>query len=284
MSTAGQWRWMETDYPATRRAMGRDRKIVTDRELEQQLAELFPGAAPEDVEDFMRNLQRFGRQAAPYAVRALSGAVQGGLAGAVGGVPGIVAGAVLGGAAGALTTPRGGAARQAPTQAPPTQVPRTLAPPIQQVPRHAPAPQARTPHSPPAGQMSPQLLGGPGPFGAAPAPPTAAAQPAGAQQALQQLLLLLSRPETQLSLLGLLMGRNHVSLGASRVPAIAFASAIAELAGEVAAGDLPAADQSFFLDDTGEPRCDLADPAQRTQLLIREVYQAAQRQAAETGH
>lgn len=245
--------WADTDYPATRRVMGPERTYISDDELEQYLIEIFPGASGDDVEDLMRSLQRFTRQAAPYARRALSGAVQGGLVGAAGGAPGIVAGALAGGIAGALTTP-GKQQRSGPPAPPvaPTVTPATTQPPTRQV-------------SQTAGGMS---LRGRGQGGGA------------SQQALQQLLYLLSRPETMQALLALLMGRSAVPLGSNQVPAAAFASAIAELAAEVACGDVAVSpDQSFFFRGDSEPRCDLADPAQRARLLVNEVYELAQREA-----
>src|SRR6266545_5949263 len=68
----------ETAYPASRSVI-RDphRTRLSDEAIEDLLGDLFPGAAPEDVEDFMRDLQRFGKLAAPVAQRALPGALQG---------------------------------------------------------------------------------------------------------------------------------------------------------------------------------------------------------------
>src|SRR6266498_4303260 len=66
-----------TEYPAVRRVMGPQRDRLDDAELEDLIVERFPGADPLDVEDFMHDLQRLGKQVAPLANRALPGALQG---------------------------------------------------------------------------------------------------------------------------------------------------------------------------------------------------------------
>ena len=110
-------RWSDTSYPAVRRVMGPERERMNDEALEDLLGDLFPEAAPSDVEDFMRSLQTFGKQVAPLAQRALPGIIQGATTGAtVAGPWGAVAGAIGGGAASLLG---GGGARSAPRAQPP---------------------------------------------------------------------------------------------------------------------------------------------------------------------
>jgi len=123
----------------------------------------------------------------------------------------------------------------------------------------------------------------------APAPPpqapaVPAAPPGGgpaSAAAAAQLLTLLSRPETMQALLALLMGsagRSTVTVGQRRVPATEFANAISELAAEVASS--PGSAPHYYLDEEGEPRCDLFDPRARAALLWRDMAEAAVEEGA----
>lgn len=110
---------MQTEYPAVRRVMGPRRDELDDARIEDLLVELFPGAEPWEVEDFMSTVQRFGKQAAPMAQQALPGMIQGAKQGAmVGGPWGAVIGAAGGGAASLMS--KGQPAAGAPPQAPPS--------------------------------------------------------------------------------------------------------------------------------------------------------------------
>lgn len=257
-------RWSDTSYPAVRRVMGPERERMTDEALEDMLGDLFPEAAPGDVEDFMRSLQTFGKQVAPLAQRALPGVIQGATTGAtVAGPWGAVAGAIGGGAAGLLG---GGGAKPAPRPQPPASPPPVPAP-------TTPQP-AMMPPSPVAEPSSPAPVAAP-PAGAAAV--TATAAPA-------QLLALLSRPETMLALLSMLMasaGRNTVTVGTQAVPANAFANAISELAEEAAFAATPGsgAASRYLHDPAGNPRCDIASPAERASLLLADVALAATEEA-----
>jgi hypothetical protein len=257
-------RWSDTSYPAVRRVMGPERERMTDEALEDMLGDLFPEAAPGDVEDFMRSLQTFGKQVAPLAQRALPGVIQGATTGAtVAGPWGAVAGAIGGGAAGLLG---GGGAKPAPRPQPPAPPPPVPAP-------MTPQP-AVTPPSPVAEPRPPAPVAAP-PAGAAAV--TATAAPA-------QLLALLSRPETMTALLSMLMasaGRSTVTVGTQAVPANAFANAISELAEEAAFAATPGsgAASTYLYDPTGNPRCDIASPAERASLLLADVALAAAEEA-----
>jgi hypothetical protein len=116
MAGIALWQLTDTDYPAVRRVMGPDRTRLDDDELELLLERTFPDAEPEDVEDFMRTVQQFGRQAAPLAQRVLPGAAQGAVQGAaVAGPWGGLAGGAIGGVSSLLgpgaQTPRPGPRR-----------------------------------------------------------------------------------------------------------------------------------------------------------------------------
>ena len=258
-------RWSDTSYPAVRRVMGPERERMTDEALEDMLGDLFPEAAPGDVEDFMRSVQTFGKQVAPLAQRALPGVIQGATTGAtVAGPWGAVAGAIGGGAAGLLG---GGGTKPAPRPQPSAPLPQVPAPPV-------PAPMTPQP-----AVMPPSPVAEPGPAAPVAAPPTgAAAVPATAAPA--QLLALLSRPETMLALLSMLMasaGRSTVTVGTQAVPANAFANAISELAEEAAFAAMPGsgAASRYLYDPAGNPRCDIASPAERASLLLADVALAA---------
>lgn len=247
--------YTNTRFPAVRRAMGRERASLDDAQLREVLTERFPGADPFEVEDFMRGLQRFARQAAPVAQRALVGAASGAATGMAAGPYGALAGALIGGTAGALTTPS-----PAPTTAParrPAPAPRQVARPQPQI-----SPQPQPP------QLPPQPV--------APAP-TITAAPAAAgpsSPAVAQLLMLLSRPETTQALLALLLNRGQVPVGATSVPSAAFANALAEFATRAAEEAVPirASRQRYYFNQHGEARCDLADDAARAQLLFNDLF------------
>ncbi|MCW8934382.1 MAG: hypothetical protein OQK98_06635 [Gammaproteobacteria bacterium] len=229
----------ETAYPAIRRSFNTNQAYLDDQQLEIYVSELFPGSSAEDVENFMRSLQRFGRQVAPVAQRALPGIIQGAAqGGTVAGPWGALAGAVGGGAA-SLLSGRG---------------------------RSRPQSQPQRPQQP-ASPAQP----------AAPATATAVSSMA----PIQQLLALLSRPETMQALSALLMssaGRSHVSVGNQSAPAAAFANAIAELAAEAAEAaysESPANISEYLIDSDGSPRCDLVNSAERAHLLLADISAVA---------
>lgn len=239
---------MDTEYPAVRRVMGPDRDLLDDDALEQRLEDLFPGAAAEDVENFMRTLQSFGRQVAPVAQRALPGVVQGAVqGGTIAGPWGALAGAIGGGVAGALSDPSRPGAPPAP--------PAGVAPP------------------PPGAAPAVSVAAIPAPGSAGPAPATA------------QLLALLSRPETLQALLALLMpgaGRSTVQVGAQPVPAAAFANAIAETAAaaaDAAGHPLEQSVSEYLFDSLGQPRADLVNPGERAALLLSDLAAVAAQEA-----
>lgn len=242
MNRMGRWHLEQTEFPAVRRVMGAGHEQLDDEAIEDRLGQLFPGAEPEYVEDFMRSFQRFTRQAAPLVQRALPGVVQGAVQGAMAGGPwGALAGALGGGAMSLLPGGRA-AAPPAPPSPSPSAAPSPGASPVPTAPS-------------PAGTSSPN---------------TAAAQ----------LVALLSRPETMQALLALLMsssGRRTVSVGTQQVPASAFANAIAETAARVAeACDAGASNAAgYWLDAMGSPRCDVFNPAERASLLLNDLGWAA---------
>ena len=268
MNRTRGFRLRETEYPAVRRVRGPDRERLDDAALEGVLGGLFPGAEAEDVEDFMRGLQSFGRQAAPLAQRALPGIAQGAAQGAmVGGPWGALVGAVGGGAASLLS---GGG----PTAGRPT------AP--------APGPIAAPGTAPAAPGVTLGLVPGlappPAPVGPAPTPGGA---PPPAQAATAQLISLLSRPETMQALLALLMsgsGRSTVPVGSRDVPAGAFANAIAETAALVAEAAGHPFEQSmseYLFDSVGQPRGDIVNPGERAALLLSDLAAVAAQEAQE---
>jgi hypothetical protein len=247
----------ETDYPAVRRVMGADRHRLDDDAVEDLLTELFPDADPEDVEDFMGSVQTFARQAAPVAQRALPGVIKGATQGAmVGGPMGLFVGAGVG-AAGSLLQ-RGAPGASAPAPA----VPPTLPPRL------------------------PGAASNAGPGAASTAVPGAAstAPPDAASNAAAELLAILFRPETIEALFALFLsgsGRPTIEVGQKQVPAAAFADAIAEAAALVAEAaapfDGPATE--YLFDSAGEPRVDIANPAERAALLLSELAAVAAAEA-----
>ena len=237
----------DTDYPAVRRVMGEHRLHLDDDALESMLEGLFPDSDPADVESFMGTIQRFGKDVAPIAQRALPGAVQGALTGAsVAGPYGALAGAALGGF-GAVSAPQGAARPATPT---------TPAGPVQPAPTPAPAP------APPAG--------------AAPATPGV---PTAQQAAAGALLELLTNKATLEALLAQLLpavGRSTIKVGDKQVPPAAFANAIAEFAAIAAeAGTDTAGPADHLYGESGWPRGDLANPAERASILLSDLREAA---------
>lgn len=237
-----RWHIGETDYPAIRRVMGPQRDRYDDEELEDLLERVFPGADPEAVENFMKTMQQFGKQAAPLLQKVGPGMAQGAMQGAALGPWGALAGALGGGAASLLGGGGPGASAGAPRPVAPSPVP-------------APA-------------AAPLALAAP-----------AGAVPAAGAAAPAQLLSLLSRPETMQALLSMAMGqlgRGTVSLGQHQVPAPAFANAIAEVASEVAhlAGRPKGDDSRYWFDSHGAPRCDVANPAACAALLWNDLVEA----------
>ncbi|MFG1934411.1 hypothetical protein ACGFK1_27780 [Mycobacterium sp. NPDC048908] len=214
---------------------------VDDGALESMLEDLFPDADPDDVESFMGTLQRFGNEVAPIASRALPGAVQGAVTGAgIGGPYGALAGAALG-ATGALA-PR-------------------------------PAPAAPMPLS--AQVQPPTAVQPPAPLTTAPSPPMTSQAAAAAG-----LLELLTNRATLDALLAILMqaaGRSTVSVGDKQVPPAAFANAIAEYAAMAAEQDTTTeASADYLYGDSGWPRGDLANPAERAAILLTDLREAVQ--------
>ncbi|MEP6689611.1 MAG: hypothetical protein ABJD07_00565 [Gemmatimonadaceae bacterium] len=244
-----RWYLTETDYPAVRRVMGPERERLDDEALESVLEEVFPGAEPEHVEDFMQTLQQFGKQAAPVVQKVGPGAAQGAAQGAALGPYGALFGALAGGASSLI----GGGA----TSAPPSRALPSSAPAL------APTPSTVAPTAVSAASAAVPVAAQP------PAPSAVGAAPT-------QLLSFLSRPETMQALLALAMaeyGRTTVSVGQHQVPATEFASAISELAAEAAvSGNGPS---SYWYDPHGAPRCDIANPFARAALLCSDLSNTA---------
>lgn len=244
----------DTDYPAVRRVMGRERERLSDGALEALLERAFPDAAPLEVEDFMGSLQRFARRVAPVVQQIAPAVAQGAMTGAtVGGPWGALIGGLGGGAKRLVSGPGGSAQR---TTAP---APAMAASPI---PQSAPPPTGTAPVTTPLAPLPP-------------AAPAAAGGPAASAAASAQLLAMLSRPETMQALLALVMGpagRGTIPVGDHRVPTTEFANAISELAAEAASADGGA--QRYWFDASGEPRCDVADPRARAALVWRDMAEA----------
>lgn len=244
----------DTEYPAIRFALNEQHIELNDEQIENYIAEAMPGVYADDVENFMRSLQRFGRQVAPIAQRALPGIIQGAAQGGmVAGPWGALAGAIGGGAASLLS---GG--RQSP--------PSTSASARPQMSTQAPARSLNTLGNP-AGRYTP---------GAVPSAGNAVNM-----APIQQLLMLLSRPETMQALSALLMsasGRGAVSLGNRSVPAAAFANAISEIAADVADSVQVESSESlpeYLLDSTGQVRGDIVNPAERAKMLLEDICEVA---------
>lgn len=259
-----------TKFPATMRVLGPFRESLLDEQIEQLLIEAFPGSSPEDVENFARNLQRFGASVGRVAQRALPGVIQGASAGAALGPYGALVGALAGG--GASLIAGGRQAQPRPVQ-PAPRVP-TTAPPAQTT---LPKPTTRPTHTlpPKTGGTTPTQI-----------PARAMASPATAQ-----LLSLLARPETMQALLSMLMGsagRGRVAVGRQQIPVQTFANSIAELASQAAqeATQLQDSHSEFFmesysLNDSDDPRCDAYNPIERAALLVQKLNEQAEKRRSE---
>jgi outer membrane biosynthesis protein TonB len=258
----------DTDYPAVRRVMGEHRLHLDDDALESVLEELFPDSDPAHVESFMGSWQRFGKEVAPIAQRALPGAVQGAMTGAsVGGPYGALAGLAIGATTGALTAPQGPAKPVAPaTPTAPVPPPTTMpAPP----PTTMPAPPPTTMPAPPPTTMP------------APPPTTAATtpNPPMAAKAAEALLAIITNEATINALQAYLLqtlGRSTVTVGDKQVPPAAFANAIAEFAAIAAENAMATeATTDYLYGDSGWPRGDLASPLERAEILLSDLREAA---------
>ena len=82
-------------YYATRQFLAPQYQALPTEDIETLLASVFPGALPEDAEDFFRNI---GREISHRAPGIISGAVQGATTGAALGPLGAFGGALAGGA------------------------------------------------------------------------------------------------------------------------------------------------------------------------------------------
>jgi hypothetical protein len=235
-----------------------------DHEVEEIVEDRFPGVAPELVEDFFRDLQRFGQQIAPLAQRALPAVIQGAAAGSALGPVGAVVGALGGGAASILSSPPQ-PGPQPMRQALPPQRPAGVTPPFA-----PPQPSVQPPR---------QATGA-----VAPPPET----PQASSAAASQLIALLSQPQTMQALTALLMGstgRTSVPVGQRSVPVAAIANAISELAAEAADNAALASSRpSFLLDPLGEPRVDIGSPLAKAQLLVADMLVECHAQATRGLH
>lgn len=242
---AMRWHPMSTEYPAVRRVMGPTRDRLDDDALEALLVDSFPGAEPEDVEDFMQTLQAFGRQAAPVAQKALPGVIAGATTGAALGPWGALVGGVAGGAASLLSGPSAAPGPAAPPAAAPT-----------------PAP---------AGQAGP--AGPPAPASSAPAATAQLLTLLSRPETMQALLALLMSGS----------GRSTVQVGQRQVPAGAFANAISETAARLAEAAAAPLDEAIteYLFDNGQPRGDVANPVERSAMLLSDLAAVAAEEAAE---
>jgi len=243
---SNDWESATTDYPAVRLVLDSDHQALNDEAVEALLDERFPGTDPAYIEDFMRTMQEFGRQAAPILQTVGPGMAQGAMAGSSMGPYGALFGALAGGASSLLSS--GGRPGGAPAAA-------------------TPKPPSAAPAASTAGALPPVAQGG-----------SASAAASGASA---QLLTLLSRPETMQALLAMLMpqaGRTTVPVGRHDVPASAFANAIAELA--AGAADAGEESEDYWYDRRGQPRCDLASPNARAYLVMTDLLEATAEEAA----
>jgi hypothetical protein len=258
MQATPKWEIADTLYPATRLSLEHNTEQINDQQLEQYLETLFPGASAEDVESLMRNLQRFGRSAAPLAQRALPGIIQGAVTGAtVAGPWGALAGAVGGGAVSLLSKP-------SPTQ-----------------------PASPSPVPSPTGRPASLNVSPPPVTPIAPTPNVTPSAPNSNLEPIRLLMALLARPETMQALSALLMsssGRRAIRVGEQSIPSAAFANAISELAADVAElAMVPNAESlsSYLVDSVGQPRCDIANSNERAHVLVQEVLALSYREMQE---
>lgn len=241
-----RWRLSETRYPAVRRVMGPDRLVLDDPGIEAVIEEALPGAHPEDVENFARDFQRFGRilerDGMPVAMQALQGSREGSAFGPYGAIIGAAAGAGQGIVSAATRSQQTGRAS-------------------------GPAPGAGSR----PGLRQPRQ--------APPEPPVAPAQvTAPAALAAANCLILICSRQTIQSLLAIMLGEQgspSVDLNGRRMPPAAFASALAEMA-SLAAEGAPEGDAGHLLDETGHPRGDLPNPVERARLLVDAFWDAAE--------
>lgn len=256
----------ETSYPAVQLAMAPQYRGLRDDEIESLLAEHFPGATPEDVENFMKTLRKVGKVAAPIAQKALPGVIQGASAGMVAGPWGAVAGGLIGGTASVLA-----GSGQKSTQSRPGASAPAARPAPQPAARPAPAPAAApVPSAPPsAAPILPMV----------PSALPMRSQPVGAQDpvvaAAARVILVISRPEVQQALLALLMGRlgrQSVSLAEQTMPVAAIADTLAEMASELADavqnGSSTSWAAEWAADMHGASLIDTTNPAERAGLVL----------------
>jgi len=273
-------------YPAVRRVLGEEYQLSNDREIEQILAEVFEGASPEEVENFMRTMQKFGRSAAPIVQRALPGVISGATTGMALGPWGALAGAVAGGAASLLTSGGSRPRPQPQTTRPPVPRPAPALPaprptPTPPVSRPAPTPPVSRPASTPAVQQRPLVTT------AVPGRPAAPGSNSALAQYAAQLLALLAQPQTQQALLSLVMGasgRRTTRVAGRQVPAAAFANAIAEISAELAnesANVFENLSAEHLTDAAGNARCDVANPAECARILLTDVLLGNQQEATD---
>jgi hypothetical protein len=273
----------DTDYPAVRRVMGEHRLHLDDDALESVLEELFPDSDPAHVESFFGSMQRFGKEVAPIAQRAVPGAVQGAMTGAsVGGPYGALAGLAIGATTGALSAPQGPAKPVAPaTPTAPVPPPIMPAPP----PTTMPAPPPTTMPAPLPTTMPaplPTTMPAPLPTTMPAPPPTTAAttpNPPMAAKAAEALLAIITNEATINALQAYLLqtlGRSTVTVGDKQVPPAAFANAIAEFAAIAAENAMATeATTDYLYGDSGWPRGDLASPLERAEILLSDLREAA---------
>ena len=264
MNSQSSKRIRTTHFPATMRVLGPFRDSLLDEQIDQLLTEAFPGASPEDVENFLRSLQRFGSSAGKVAQRALPGVIQGATAGAALGPYGALVGALAGGGASLLA----GSGRR-PQPRPPA--PTTVQPVQARPPAPTPTPILQsTTHGPAPTHVPTRIVASP---------------------AMAQLLSLLARPETMQALLSMLMGsagRGRVAVGREQVPVQAFANSIAELASQAAQETTQIQDshscfseEPYLLDEADDPRCDVYNPSERAALLVQQLNELGAKQWSE---
>ncbi|MEM7083047.1 MAG: hypothetical protein AAF465_09960 [Pseudomonadota bacterium] len=234
----------DTDYPAVRHVLDDGHLGMSDEQIEEVLLEVFPDPSPEEVENFMRSLQRIGRRALPV-VRNLIPVAQSVLPAL--GPYGMLASAGLGVVNQLLPPQRQRSGQpQRPQQQRPT--------------RHPATPRATPPSRPTPRPLVPTQRA-----------PTA---PGTTAPAAAQLVSLLSQPQVMQSLLAMVMGqrgRTSASAGGRRIPQHAIANALSEYAQALADAleheGTPEHD-TYYFDEQRSPRCDLANPAERAQLLF----------------
>lgn len=255
-------------FPAARRALGPAHAGMHDEAVDRILREAYPGSHPDDVEAWFKSVgpalrraaQNAAPRVAPLATQAMNLTPQGRALNLVAAGSGLLS--------------------QRPVQPTATGVPRPVARPAatpQVMARQSPTIAATVTASDP-GQSSGQTLAGVDPQASDPAVASPQAHPdALPGDPLAQLRTLLTSPSTLRALSARALPsalRRPIQVGALAVPADAFIGAIAELAGQVAdsaesAEELEVA--SYLLDESGMPRCDIYNPADRAALLLSEL-------------